>query len=230
MQSQGFGSRKECIGLIRKGRLVVDGSVVERHDELLVPDGLCFEVDGTPWAYQEQLLIAYHKPIGLECSRTPEHHESIFHDFPFPFLARNLQAAGRLDVETDGLLFLSDNGDFLHHIISPKRAISRTYRVTARHPLSDVDLHRLEEGVELRNEEGLFRAFDLERLGDREIRFSVDRGRYHQVRRMIAALSNRLEALTREAIGEVTLGALEPREWRYLTPEELEQLGWSPER
>lgn len=228
LQSQGFGSRKESIKLIRKGRLTVEGIPLLNPRELLDLTALRFEVDGTQWEYHHQLYIAYHKPIGLECSRSPEHNPSIFDELPFPFMARDLQPAGRLDLETDGLLFLSDNGQFIHRMISPKQAIARRYRVTARHPLTDPDLERLRNGVELRNEEGLFTAFDIERIGEREVRFSIDRGVYHQVRRMVAALSNRLETLTREEIGGVGLGDLQPGEWRHLTTQELQTLGWEP--
>ncbi len=227
LQSQGFGSRKECTKLVRSGRLMIDQRVVDLPSEIVQLQNLHFEVDGTPWSYFDTLYLAYNKPLGMECSRSPEHNESIFSDFPFPFLARDLQPAGRLDVDTDGLLLLSDNGRFIHHITSPKQRISRRYRISTRHPVSRSDLQKLSDGVELRGEEGLFRAFDLEQLGDRELRFSIDRGRYHQVRRMIAAISNRLERLTREAIGTLTFEGIEPGHWRHLTTEELHSLGWS---
>lgn len=218
LHSQGFGSRKECRALIRQGRVLVAGK--EQEDPLLEvdPAGLTFSVDGIDWAFQEKAYLMLNKPGGYECSHQPKHHASVYALLPPPLNGRQVQSLGRLDEDTTGLLLFSDDGQFIHRIISGKRKVQKTYRVTAKHDISDEGLRTLLSGVQLDDEPGLVAAVACERLTDREFLMTVTEGRYHQVKRMVAATSNRVEALQRVAIGGLKLPPDLPEGcWRWLT-------------
>ncbi|QDQ29303.1 pseudouridine synthase [Chitinimonas arctica] len=207
LQSQGFGSRKEARGLIEAGRVRVDGLPCRRPEQAFDAAGLVLEVDGTAWPWREQLYLALHKPAGFECSRTPQHHASVFSLLPAHFVARGVQAVGRLDADTTGLLLLTDDGAFNHGLASPKRHIPKTYRVTAKHALTDELLARLLAGVQLHDEPAPLAALACRRLDETVLEITIDQGKYHQVKRMVAAAGNRVEALHRTGMGEVQLGA-----------------------
>lgn len=218
LHSQGFGSRKECRALIRQGRVLVAGK--EQEDPLLEldPAGLTFSVDGIDWAFQEKAYLMLNKPGGYECSHQPKHHASVYALLPPPLNGRQVQSLGRLDEDTTGLLLFSDDGQFIHRIISGKRKVQKTYRVTAKHAVSDEGMLALLSGIQLDDEPGLVSAAACERLADKEFLMTVTEGRYHQVKRMVAAISNRVEALQRVAIGGLQLPPDLPEGcWRWLT-------------
>ncbi len=227
LQCQGFGSRKECAWMIEKSGIKIAGRECRNSKELFETNGLIFEVATQEWLYREHLYLMLNKPVGYECSHAPEHHESVFELLPAQFINRKIQIAGRLDVDTEGLLLVSDNGQFLHHVTSPKKGINKCYLTELKHPFTTEQRGKLLEGVELHQETGKLRATEIEQLGDKQIRITIDRGCYHQVRRMIGAVSNRVEALKREKVGDLALDEnLAPGDWRYLEAEDLENLDW----
>src|SRR3954454_6785957 len=146
--SQGFGSRRQCRGIIAEGRVRLNGEVcTDPHADVPVSLSPDFEVDGRIWTYREKAYIALNKPAGYECSRDPQHHLSVFHLLPPQLVERGVQPVGRLDQDTTGLLLLSDDGAFVHAFTSPKRKVPKLYLATVRHPLDDAQLAKLLEGV-----------------------------------------------------------------------------------
>ena len=225
LQSQGFGTRRECRALVRAGLLEVAGEVLEDPFAEVEPDGLEFVVDGEHWRYREHAHLLVHKPAAYECSRDPQHHRSVFELLPPQLARRGVQPVGRLDVDTTGLLLMSDDGAFIHAWSSGKRRIPKRYAVLAKHPIDDAQIERLLEGVLLRDEQQPLRASECVRRGERELDIVVTEGKYHQVRRMVAAAGNRVESLHRSAIGGLDLPPeLGVGHWRWLTDEDLRRL------
>ncbi|WP_374350574.1 pseudouridine synthase [Chitinimonas sp.] len=207
LQSQGFGSRKACRELIEAGRVAVNGQPCRQPGMALVADeSLILQVDDTPWPWRAAVYLALYKPAGVECSHQPQHHRSVFSLLPAHFVARGVQCAGRLDADTTGLLLMSDDGAWLHALASPKRHVPKTYRVSCRHPLDEAMLQALRNGVMLHDESQPLAALHCEQAGERQLILTIDQGKYHQVKRMVAAAGNRVEGLHREAVGALQLG------------------------
>lgn len=218
--SQGFGSRRECAALCCAGAVTVDGEVVDDPSADVAVEGLRFGVDGVEWAYRSTAVVMLHKPVGVECSRAATHHTSVFELLPAPLVRRGVQPVGRLDADTSGLLLLTDDGQLLHRLTSPKHSVPKVYEVTARHPLTPAMLAALREGVVLRDDPVPVRADGVEPTGKRTLRLTLTGGRYHQVRRMVAAAGNRVEALQRSGFGPLALPPdLAPGQWRWVEPD-----------
>jgi 16S rRNA pseudouridine516 synthase len=227
--SQGFGTRRVCAGLVQQGHVRVAGNVITDATTECEPQGLQFCVDGVPWEYHEKAYLLLHKPAGTECSRKPSAYPSIYTLLPAPLRQRpqkggtdGVQAVGRLDQDTTGLLLLTDDGQFIHRMNSPRHHVPKVYEVTTRHPVDDAQIRRLQDGVQLDDEPRPVRAAACERTGERTLRLTLTEGKYHQVKRMVAAAGNRVEALHRSRIGALALPPeLGPGQWRWLAPAEL---------
>ena len=224
LQSQGFGSRKACAALVTSGRVTVNGTPCVRAGTPVSTDGLVLGVDGQDWPWHERLYLALNKPAGVECSHSPQHHQSVFSLLPPHFVARGVQAAGRLDADTTGLLLLSDDGPWLHALASPRRHVQKTYRVTVKHPLDASQCARLLEGVVLHDDPEPVAALACVQQGEHVLDLVIDQGKYHQVKRMLAAVGNRVDALYRIGMGglrldEGELATLAEGEWRILSAE-----------
>jgi 16S rRNA pseudouridine516 synthase len=223
--SQGFGSRRQCRGLIDAGRVAIVGATCTDATASFDTGGLVFSVDGAEWPFHARAYIALNKPAGYECSRDPQHHASVFSLLPAPLIARGVQCVGRLDQDTTGLLLLSDDGQFVHAYTSPKRKVPKTYVATVRHPLDDTQLDALRSGVTLHGEPKPIAAVAADARDTHVLALTVLEGKYHQVKRMVAAASNRVEALHRESIGGLALpDTLAPGSWRWLGEAELTAL------
>ncbi len=215
--SQGFGTRRECEALILAGEVRLGGQVCDDPDREVDPAGLCFEVQGTLWPYHEPALIVLHKPLGYECSRKPSAWPSVMTLLPAPLRRRGVQPIGRLDQDTTGLLLLTDDGALLHKLTSPKHHVPKVYEVRTARPVTDDQVRALLEGVVLRDDPQPVRAAACERTGERGLRFTLTQGKYHQVRRMVAAVGNHVEALHRSRFGGLALpDDLAPGQWRWL--------------
>ncbi|SAK42010.1 ribosomal small subunit pseudouridine synthase A [Caballeronia pedi] len=230
LYSQGFGSRRQCRGIVAEGRVRIDGVMRDDpHADLPVTPGLEFEVDDHRWTYREKAYIALNKPAGYECSRDPQHHLSVFHLLPPQLVERGVQAVGRLDQDTTGLLLLSDDGAFVHAFTSPKRKVPKVYLATVRHPLDDAQLAKLCEGVLLHGETKPSAALAAEQRDERLLELTVLEGKYHQVKRMVAAAGNRVEKLHRERVGGYALPvSLAEGAWRWLDESDLAALRGTP--
>lgn len=231
LQSQGFGSRKACRALIEAGRLGIDGQICRQPATSLLPDGLVFELDGQRWPWRAQLYLALYKPPGFECSRNPQHHPSVLQLLPAHFVERGVQPVGRLDADTSGLLLLSDDGAFIHALASPRRHVAKTYRVSTRHPVDAGQLTALLDGVQLHDEPAPLAALAAEPVAERVLDLTIDQGKYHQVKRMLAAAGNRVEGLHRLAMGSLRLdgpplAGLAEGQWCELDAAALALLGY----
>ncbi|CAM2148969.1 Ribosomal small subunit pseudouridine synthase A [Pararobbsia alpina] len=225
LHSQGFGTRRQCRALIESGAVTIDGAIVDDADAAFSPEGLAFTIDGTTWTWREHAYLMLHKPAGFECSRDPQHHASVFSLLPRPLVERDVQCVGRLDQDTTGLLLLSDDGAFIHQNTSPKRKVPKRYRVTTARPIEDAQIEALREGVLLRDEKAPLAALAAEQESAQTLVLTIQEGKYHQVKRMVAATGNHVEALHREAIGALELPtSLEPGQWRWLDTADFEAL------
>lgn len=231
LRSQGFGSRAECRALVDDGRVSVAGAVCEDASAEFECTGLTLVVDGVAWTYRKFAYLALNKPAGYECSRQPLHHRSVYSLLPQPLARRGVQAVGRLDQDTTGLLLLTDDGQFIHTYTSPRKAIAKVYEVTTRHAVDDAQLMALRNGVQLHDETRLVAAAACARLSERQLRLAVTEGKYHLVKRMVAAAGNRVEALHRIAVGGLVLPpALSAGRWMWLESTDLDNGLWLPTR
>jgi 16S rRNA pseudouridine516 synthase len=225
LQSQGFGSRKGWLARVRAGAVAVNGVVCDDPEAEVDPAGLELTLDGASWPYREKAYVLMHKPAGYECSHHPSHYPSVFSLLPPPLLQRGVQCVGRLDQDTTGLLLFSDDGQFIHRMISPKKGVAKVYRATCAEPVGDAMLEALRAGVHLNDEPAPIAALACEKLDETTLRLTLAEGKYHQVKRMIAATGNRVDSLHREAMGRYALPAtLTSGTWRWLEPADLHQL------
>jgi 16S rRNA pseudouridine516 synthase len=218
LQSQGFGTRKWCRELIEDGDVTINGETVTDTRLSIETDGLEFSVYGEPWQYREHVYIALNKPADYECSRKPSHHPGVLSLLPEQFSLRDVQPVGRLDHDTTGLLLMSDDGSFIHAQSSPKRHIPKVYVATTHEPVTPKLIAQLLAGVKLHDEPAPLAAVVCEMLGTHQLKIVLEQGKYHQVKRMLAAADNHCTALRRSEIGKLTLQALglDEGEWCYL--------------
>jgi 16S rRNA pseudouridine516 synthase len=222
--SQGFGTRRICAGLVQHGHVAVGGKSVDDPLAEFDTTGLVFEVDGVRWPYHEKAYLMLNKPAGIECSQRPSAYPSVYTLLPAPLRQRpskggtpGVQAIGRLDADTTGLLLLSDDGVFIHRMSSPKHHVPKVYEIAAKHPVDAKQAARLVEGVVLDDDPKPVRASACEITGESELRLTITEGKYHQVKRMVAAVGNRVEGLHRSRIGALALPPdLAPGQWRWL--------------
>ncbi len=233
--SQGFGTRRVCSGLVQQGRVKVqvgaDLAVASDPAQVFEPKHLTYTVQGERWVYQAQAFLMLHKPAGFECSHKPGAHPSIYTLLPGPLRMRGggaaagVQAVGRLDFDTTGLLLLSDDGKFIHRMTSPRHHVPKVYQVRVKHPLDDEQLERLRAGVVLDDDPKPVRAAACRTQSDLDLELTLTEGKYHQVKRMVAAVGNRVEGLHRSRIGAVSLPPeLLPGQWRWLSEIEVAAL------
>ncbi len=223
LQSQGFGTRKYCRELIEDGEVSINGEVHDNYKELIETDGLVFTIFEEEWTYRQHVYICLNKPANFECSRKPSHHPGVLTLLPEQLSWRDVQPVGRLDHDTTGMLLMSDDGPFIHAQSSPKRHIPKIYVATTAEPVTDALIEELLSGVQLHDEPAPLAAQTCVRLGEFQLQIVLEQGKYHQVKRMLAAAGNHCAALTRTAIGQLQLASLglEEGEWCYLDPQHL---------
>ncbi len=221
--SQGFGTRRICAGLVQQGLVWVDGRCLTAAQEEFDPEGLRFVVQGVEWIYRERAYLMMHKPAGYECSQRPGAWPSVYTLLPAPLRQRagtaaaGVQAVGRLDQDTTGLLLLSDDGQFIHRMSSPRHHVPKVYEIETLEPVDQRQMDTLLSGVHLEREPGPVRAAACSQLGERAMSLTLTEGKYHQVKRMLAAVGNRVERLHRSRIGALDLPPdLLPGQWRWL--------------
>ena len=217
LYSQGFGTRRVCSGLVRAGLVSLGPRVLEDINEELPTDGLVLTVEGKPWPYHASALVMMHKPAGYECSQKPRHHPSVMTLLPAPLRNRGVQPIGRLDEDTTGLLLFTEDGKLIHRLTSPKHHVPKVYEVRCKHPLVAEQLERLLAGVVLEDDPTPVRAAACELRSPTELSLTLTEGKYHQVKRMVAAVGNRVEGLHRSRFGHLSLPAdLAPGQWCWL--------------
>ncbi|HSV78301.1 MAG TPA: 16S rRNA pseudouridine(516) synthase [Ramlibacter sp.] len=227
--SQGFGPRRVCLGLVQQGRVTVAGEPVLDPFAEYDPEGLLFGVEGKPWTWQAKAYLMLHKPAGYECSQRPSAWPSIYTLLPPPLRQRpnkgstpGVQAIGRLDQDTTGMLLLSDDGAFIHRMSSPKKHVAKVYEVGTADPIGPRQVDRLLEGVVLDDDPKPVRAAACAPTGERALQLTLTEGKYHQVKRMLAAVGNRVVSLHRSRIGNLSLPAdLLPGQWQWLDQDQV---------
>lgn len=229
LHKQGFGSRKLCRIMIINEEISVNGAVCDDPDATFELDNLYYTVKGEAWQYQEHSYLMMHKPSNYECSHKTQHHPTIYSLLPHPLVERGVQCIGRLDEDTTGLILISDDGQFIHRMSSPKHKVPKVYEVYCKHSVSDEQIAHILKGVQLVDEDAPIAALACTRISDNVIHMTLAEGKYHQVKRMVAAISNRVEGLKRIQIGQLVLPAdLKVGEWRWLRAEDMAQLTKSP--
>lgn len=220
----GFGSRKEARALVRMGVVELNGEVQEDPFVEFKERPATITVNGEEVTTQEKLYVMLHKPLDVECSHNARDHRSVFELLPDRFTAMGIQTVGRLDADSEGLLLLSNQGDFIHKVESPKKGYLKKYRVTLARPFTEEQKAELLGGVMLKGERRPVLAREIAVEGDSVV-ISIGEGLYHQVRRMFAAVGNHVETLKRDAIGPVLLDeTLGKGGWRFLTDDEVASL------
>ncbi len=223
LQSQGFGTRKWCGELVADGEVSIAGESVTDSRAAFETDGFEFTLFGEVWTYRKHVYIALNKPANYECSRKASHHPGVHTLLPEQFIRRDVQPVGRLDHDTTGLLLMSDDGPFIHAQSSPKRHIPKVYVATTHDPVTPELVVKLLSGVKLHDEPAPLAALTCRMVGTRSIEIVLEQGKYHQVKRMLAAAGNHCVALRRTQIGGLkldTLGLAEG-EWCYLDDAQL---------
>jgi 16S rRNA pseudouridine516 synthase len=227
LHKQGFGSRKLCRIMIINEEITVNGTMCDDPDAEFALENLNYTVKGEAWEYKEKSYLMLHKPSNYECSHKTQHHPTIYSLLPHPLVARDVQCIGRLDEDTTGLILISDDGQFIHKMSSPKHKVPKIYEVTCKHPIVEANIHALLGGVKLIDEAETIAALAVKQISENVIHMTLAEGKYHQVKRMVAAISNRVEDLKRIQIGELKLpDDLAVGEWRWLNEGDMMKLDY----
>lgn len=213
-------SRSQSRRLIKHGRVTVRCDVV-RNPEVRITAGASVYLDGVEIAHHRARYFMVHKPSGVVCANQDGLHHTVFSLLQEPRIAE-LHVAGRLDLDTTGLVLLTDDGQWSHRVTAPRRKAAKCYCVDLAEPLDEAAASQLRHGLFLRGENKPTRPSELEILNVMRCRLSLHEGRYHQVKRMFAAVGNRVVALHRESIGSIVLDiSLAPGQYRALTAQEI---------
>jgi 23S rRNA pseudouridine2605 synthase len=221
ISKSGLGSRTQARKWIGARRVSVNDQVVEDPDAWidLELDRVAF--DGKPIEREERVYLLLHKPVGyLTTYRDPQGRPTV-HDL-LPPDSGYLFNVGRLDLDTSGLLIMTNDAEFAERLTNPEFHVPKRYRVTAATPLDDAQLELLARGVELKD--GLTRPAQVNRIDDKAFEITITEGRNRQVRRMVEAIGSSAVELVRVAIGDVVIGSLAAGATRALTPEEVRKL------
>ncbi|ACE84937.1 16S rRNA pseudouridine(516) synthase RsuA [Cellvibrio japonicus] len=213
-------TRSQIQRLIKAGRVHIDDKPVSQGAQKL--NGTeSVRVDGELIEPLSLRYLMLHKPQGYVCANTDSEHPTVLDLIDLP-RKQTLQIAGRLDLDTTGLVLLTDDGQWNHRITSPRRECSKRYRVTTAEPIAADTAHYFTDGIQLHGEKHKTRPAHLELIDDYNAWLDIHEGKYHQVKRMFAATGNKVIALHRTRIGSITLdNQLTPAHWRPLTPAEI---------
>ena len=214
-------TRSQAGKALRAGQVSVNGETEKNTArKISEQDQNCFDGQPLAWTQPGQYFMLY-KPQQCVCSHDDGDYPTVFQFFDYP-LSSKLHCAGRLDADTTGLVLLTDDGQWSHRITSPKHHCEKTYLVTLADPVEDFYAEQLAEGLLLRGEKTPTKPAVLEVLDDYNVNLTISEGRYHQVKRMFAALGNKVVALHRWRVGHVILDDnLAEGELRALTEEEI---------
>jgi len=164
LKNQGFGSRKLCRIMIINEEITVNGELCDDPDTEFELENLTFTVKGETWEYKEKSYLMMHKPSNYECSHKTQHHPTIYSLLPFPLVERGVQCIGRLDEDTTGLILISDDGQFIHKMSSPKHKVSKVYEVLCKHPIVEANINALLGGVKLIDEDETIAALAVTQI------------------------------------------------------------------
>jgi 16S rRNA pseudouridine516 synthase len=221
-QSSGF-SRKDVKKMLRAGEITVNDEAV-RDPSMHISDDDFICLDGMPLEAPGERYLMLHKPEGCVCSNDDSTHPTVLSLIDLP-RADELIICGRLDVDTTGLVLVTSDGQWAHKVTSPKHKTGKVYYVETADPIPESAVEAFAKGLRLHNEPFPTKPAELVIVGPCEARVTLTEGRYHQVKRMFAAIGNRVELLHRERIGSIELDPdLELGEYRELTEEEVNSI------
>jgi 16S rRNA pseudouridine516 synthase len=205
---------------LRRGDISCDGTVV-KDPGFKVTENTCVRLEGEEISLVGPRYLMLNKPVNTICSTQGDVYPSVMSLLGLSKL-ETLHIAGRLDADTTGLVLITSDGQWSHRITSPKKGHAKRYAVHLADPIDNSLVAVFAAGVELRNEDGITKPALLEIIDSRRVRLTLSEGKYHQVKRMFAAVGNNVVGLHRESMGEIELDpALELGEWRYLTAAEI---------
>ncbi|MDO4433866.1 MAG: 16S rRNA pseudouridine(516) synthase [Alysiella sp.] len=221
LHAQGTDTRKNCQWLIKNGLIEINNITLIDDKTTIDPH----QVHSLKIAGEEAVIIPLphyyillNKPADYETSHKPRNYPSVFSLFPDNLRATDIQAIGRLDADTTGVLLLTNDGAFNHRMTSPKHQVRKIYRVTLKHAADETLCQTLKNGVLLHDDDTLVTASDATLDNPHILILSITEGKYHQVKRMVAAAGNRVEALHRLHFGDWDTQDLEAGEWRFIQP------------
>ena len=217
----GVGTRSQVKGILKAGRVTVDGLVERDNSRKIDPDTQVICCDGEILSGSRRIVVMLHKPAGYVTATEDPVERTVMEVLPAQY--RELKPVGRLDKATEGLLLFTNDGELLHQLISPKKEVPKIYYARHEGTADETDIRAFAEGLTLRDGT-VCRSAVLEPLGEGESRITVCEGKYHQVRRMMASRGKHVTYLRREKEGNLPLGELAIGQCRELTAEEIASL------
>jgi 16S rRNA pseudouridine516 synthase len=209
--------RSEAVKVIRWGQVLVDGVKITKTSTHIDPVSEVL-LAGEKLVLPGDIYLMLHKPQGVVSATEDPEHRTVLDLIDHPH-RHTLHMVGRLDKDTTGLLLITNDGDWSHRITAPRSHVPKTYLATLAEPLTEMAAKQLRVGVQLHGEKALTKPAEVEILSGQQVRMTIHEGKYHQVKRMFAAVGNRVEGLHRERVGELALDEqLPPGEWRALNP------------
>lgn len=221
--SMQVGSRSEVKDFCKKGLITVNGAVCKQSDTKIDEDKDEITFKGKVLSYEKYRYYMLHKPSGV-VTATKDNHDKTVLDLLEGVNTKDLSPAGRLDKDTEGLLLITNDGELIHNLLSPKKHVDKTYYIKAREILTPEDINALENGVDI-GEDALTLPAKAELLSDKELLLTIHEGKFHQVKRMLQAVNNEVLYLKRMSFGSLTLDEkLAPGEFRALREQEIKEL------
>lgn len=221
--SQGKLSRSDVKKMVKSGRVTVDGAVPKSADIKVDAEKSVIALDGKELCYKKHIYIMLNKPQGVISASSDKSQKTVVDLVPPELYRDGLFPAGRLDGDTVGFVLITDDGDFAHRILSPKNHIMKTYHATLKAPLTESDIEAFHKGIEL-SDGTLCLEAEVKMISENPptAEVKICEGKYHQVKRMFAALGNKVLDLRRVKMGELSLDeGLKEGECREITAEEL---------
>ena len=213
-------SRADAKKALHRSDVTINGNI-EKKSGFKITDDCEVRLEGKLLKIRGPRYIMLNKPADYICSNVDEVHPSVLRLLKVEKVD-SLRIAGRLDTDTTGLVLITDDGQWSHKVTSPGKECGKRYRVTLEDPLDESMVETFANGIQLRNEKGLTKPAELEIVSPTEVLLTIVEGKYHQVKRMFAAVGNHVVALHRESVGIIALDAsMAPGQWRYLTEEEI---------
>lgn len=224
--SQGKLSRSEVKKLVKEGRVTLDGLTVKSSDVKADPSSSVICIDGENISYKKHIYLMLNKPKGVISATDDKSQKTVIDLVPEEFFRQGLFPAGRLDGDTTGFVLITDDGDFAHRILSPKNHILKTYHAVLERTVTDEDILSFKEGIELKDGTLCLEAqVSMINSEPPVAEIKIHEGKYHQVKRMFAALGNKVLELRRTKMGGLSLDeALAEGQCREITDEELKMI------
>lgn len=217
LANQGFGTRKEVKKLIRKGAVKVDGIIQWKDDYKFDENTNVVSLYDEPVLYKEHTYIMLNKKPGYICANQDGLHATIFDLLPLRF--QKMSTVGRLDLDTSGLLLITDDGILLHRLLSPNYHVWKNYEVSLEKNIDAEAISALCNGIDLGDFTTLPAKVDI--VDEKKIHLSIREGKFHQVKRMLQAVNNEVIQLKRISFGPLELGDLDEGDWRELSDREI---------